>query len=280
MSIVTFWGSGKEQVGKTLSAVAIATNMAIEHNKRILLISASYNNDTIKNCYWNEDNNVRNSIFKHHKAIEIDNGIEGLARIIASNKVTPNLIADYTKTIFKDRLEILLGFEHKTALNSEQVGKIYSEIVESANKYYDMVFVDLDNEIDITGTEEILNQSDLVIAMASQRLASLKIIKNKIKTLPKGKAMILVGRYDKNSKYTLKNLSRATGERRTLLGIPYNTLFFESAQEGEVAELFLKLRRIEDKNDKNIFFMEQVKIVTEEILNKIIEDNLMMNEGR
>ena len=39
MSIVTFWGNGREQTGKSLSMVAIATQMAIEHNYRILLIS-------------------------------------------------------------------------------------------------------------------------------------------------------------------------------------------------------------------------------------------------
>ena len=48
MAIVTFWGSGREQVGKTLSLVAIATNMAIEHNKKVLIVSASYNNDNLK----------------------------------------------------------------------------------------------------------------------------------------------------------------------------------------------------------------------------------------
>ena len=31
MSIVTFWNSGREQTGKTLSIAAIATYMAIEH---------------------------------------------------------------------------------------------------------------------------------------------------------------------------------------------------------------------------------------------------------
>ena len=101
MAIVTFWGSGKEQVGKTLSIVAIATNMAIEHNKRILVISASYNNDTLKNCYWSEQRAQRNSIFRTKNTIEIDNGIEGLAKIIQSNKVTPSLITDYTKVILK-----------------------------------------------------------------------------------------------------------------------------------------------------------------------------------
>ena len=36
MSIVTFWNNGREQTGKTLSLAAISTQLAVEHNYRIL----------------------------------------------------------------------------------------------------------------------------------------------------------------------------------------------------------------------------------------------------
>ena len=39
MSVVTFWNDDREQSGKTLSAVAVATMMAIERNFKILLLS-------------------------------------------------------------------------------------------------------------------------------------------------------------------------------------------------------------------------------------------------
>lgn len=280
MAIVTFWGTGKEQVGKTLAAVALATNMAIEHNKRILLISASYNNETIKKCYWNDDASKKNAIFQPEVGVELGNGIEGLAKIIQSNKISPESITDYTKIVFKDRLEVLLGYEQNTPATSEQVGKIYSEIVQTASRYYDMVFVDLDNEINIAGAEEIIKKSDLVIAMTSQKISSLKYIQQKQMTLPNGRQMLLIGRYDKNSKYTLKNLSRTLGEKKELLAIPYNTLYFEASQEGTTTDLFLRLRRLEDKNDENIFFIESVKKVTEEIIKRIQDDKLINHEGR
>lgn len=275
MSIVTFWGSGKEQVGKTLAVVAIATNIAIEHNKRVLVVSASYNNDALKNCYWSDETTKRNSIFRPRTGIELDNGIDGLAKMIQSNKISPETITDYTKVIFKDRLEVLLGFEQKTLSNRETVGKIYSEIVQTAGRYYDLVFVDLDNEIDQTGTNEILENSDLIIAMSSQKLASVKLMEEKKATLPQGKVMLLIGKYDRKSKYTIKNLTRMIGEKKEILTIPYNTLYFEASQEGNVTDLFLRLRRIEDKNDSNFFFIEQVKKATEEIMNKITENKMM-----
>ena len=272
MSIVTFWGNGKEQVGKTLSVVAIATNIAIEKNKKILVISASYNNDNIKKCYWNEEKLKKSNIFVKQNGTEIDNGIEGLAKIIQSNKITPNSITDYTKVVFKDRLEILLGFEAGTLSTPEEVSTIYDDIVKSASKYYDLIFVDLDNEINPIGAEEIIKKSDVVVGMVSQKVTSINNMKDRRQTIPAKQVIYLIGKYDAKSKYTTKNLTRMVGERRDLFILPYNTLYFEAAEEGNVPDLFLRLRRIEDKNDENAFFIDNVKKVSEEILKRIQEE--------
>ena len=52
MSIIAFWNDDKEQTGKTLTAVAVATKMAVERNMKILLITTSYRDATLKNCFW------------------------------------------------------------------------------------------------------------------------------------------------------------------------------------------------------------------------------------
>lgn len=271
MSIVTFCGTGKEQVGKTLSLVAVATNMAIEHNKKILIISASYNNDTIKNCYWGEANQKKGLLFKHENQVSLDNGIEGLAKIIKSNKMTPEAITDYTKIVFKNRLEILLGFEQFVNFSEEEIGKTYADIIKLADEYYDIVFVDLDNELDKKASNEILEMSDIVILTASQKIKSINALKKlKTETLKK-KCMFLIGKYDRKSKFTTKNLTRYLGEKKEILAIPYNTLFFEAAEEANVPDLFLKLRNIKDQVDENYYFVNQIKKVSEEILNKIHE---------
>ena len=89
------------------------------------------------------------------------------------------------------------------------------------------------------------------------------------------KPMFLIGKYDRKSKFTTKNLTRFLGEKKEILAIPYNTLFFEAAQEGMVTDLFLKLRRIYDKNSGDAFFMEQVKKITQEILKRTDKNTLV-----
>ena len=88
MAIVSFWSNGKEETAKTLSIAAIATNMAIEHNYKILLMSTNYNDDTLESCFWEEEKiNKSTNPFVQQRP-ELDSGIEGLAKMIKSNRMT------------------------------------------------------------------------------------------------------------------------------------------------------------------------------------------------
>lgn len=275
MSIITFWSNGKEQVGKTLATAAIATNMSIEHNKRILVISTSYKDNTLLNCFQNpSQKETRKTIMgKSEQKVELENGIQGLFRIIKSGRITPSIISDYTKVIFKDRLELLLNTEKdlKSALKEEdrEIIKNYYEMIKIANKFYDYVLVDLDNSIGKEQIQQILQDSDIIVELFTQRWTKINELLELREQVPilKGKnTILLLSKYDRESKYKTKNLTKIFNQRKELNVIPYDTLFFEAAEEGTVAELFLKLRRISDKSDPHAIFVDEVKKITERIV--------------
>lgn len=274
MSIITFWSGGREQVGKTLSMVAIATYMAIEHNYKILVMSTSYNDKTIDNCFWTKEveNKKKNfGIFGPNTNTYMGNGLEGLVPMLKSNKIKPDLITNYTKVIFKDRLEILKSFsgtpeEYKEAVN------YYSEIIRAANNFYDLVFVDLDNSVGSQVAGELLNESTIIMATLSQRMSSLNRFlelqqKNELFRSPK--VLLLIGRYDRYSKYTLKNITRYMKERNKISTVPYNTLYFEAAEESAVPDLFLRFKRLKDEQDRNYLFMSELKRCSENIMYRL-----------
>ena len=133
MSIVTFWNNGREQTGKTLSMAAISTYMAVQHNYRILVVATGYKDETIKNCFWQEKKVKKNlGMFGPNTNTALEDGISGLSRIMKSNKISPESITNYTKIIFKDRLEILQSFKGEAA-EYEELKKIYPEIINLAN---------------------------------------------------------------------------------------------------------------------------------------------------
>lgn len=287
MSIVTFWNEGKEQSGKTFTAVAIATKMAIERNLKILLLSTAYKDDTVKNCYWIDTIQKRLSgLDIKNNNIAVENGIEGLSKLVSSNKIQPSLITDYTKVILKGRLEVLNGYtgagdlsEEENQNNYKRVAECYPELIRIANQYYDMVLVDLDNAVPSEIRKQILDMSNVNILVLSQRLETLeqyRIFKTTNKDVMGPKCIPVLGKYDHSSKYNKKNLMRHLEEKKELNTIPYNILFFEAAQEAAVTDFFLKFRTIKETSDPNYIFMDEVGKLVDLIITRLQELQMKM----
>lgn len=280
MSIITFVNNIEEETGKTMSLAAIATHMAIEYNNRILVISTTKKRDRIKPCFF-EDKQVKKmrfGIFGETKSsIDTESGIEGITKIIRSNRLTPDMITNYTKVVFKERLEIILGPEKKASTELEKVSEINSEyinLIASANSYYDYVFVDLDMDLTEDVRKHIIDMSDIVVMCSSQNLKSIQKLrddKEKSELLNSPKTLILIGRYDKFSKYNSKNITRYLEEKNQVLTIPYNTLFLEASNEAQVPDLFLRFKKLSDSEDRNAIFIEEVKRASENIIYRIQE---------
>lgn len=276
MSVITFWNGQKKQTGKTMSVVAIGTYMAIEHNARILIISTDRNQENIQRCFWREQKQkkINFGIFgPNTKNLDSETGMKGLERIIRSNKMTPEIITDYTKVVFKDRLEVLFG----TDSQAEDVINGYIDVISVANQYYDRILIDLDYSIPENVRQRIFEISDVIVLNLSQALSDVeKFRKQKEEKndplIQSSKTLLLVGRYDKDSKYNYKNITRYLKEKNQVLTVPYNTLFFEAAEEGMVADLFLQFIKYNNSNkeDENTFFVNEVKRATENIVYRLM----------
>ncbi len=279
MAIVSFWSQDKKETGKTSAVIALATYMAIEHNYRILVISTSSNDDTIKNAFWREDKTRKNlGLFGPNTNVGMQSGIEGLNKTIRSNKITPDIITNYTKVVFKDRLEILLGYSGNEALFKD-IETVYPSIIDYANKYYDVVLVDIDSNLSEEIQKELLHKSDLIVATIAQRKSSMDKFneaKEANQLLSSPKTIILIGRYDRFSKYSSKNVSRYLKERNEVNSIPYNTLFFEACEDAGVPDLFLRLRKINDEMDRNLLFITEIKRLCENVVYRL-QDLQMRN---
>ena len=271
MSIITFWNNEKEETGKTLSIVAIATYMAIEHNYKTLIVSTGYKKHRLVNCFFEQKKVKKNmGIFGPNTNVAMEDGIEGLAKIMKSNKISPESITNYTKVVYSDRLEILPSFGGSIS-EYEELKTMYPDIINLANNYYDLVIVDLDMEVQEKISEPILNNSNLIVATLSQRLSSINRFleyREENKLFKEKKTLILIGRYDKYSKYSIKNISRYMKEKNRVSTIPYNTLFFEASEEAQVPDLFWKLRNV-DPDDRNATFIEEVKRTVDNIIYRL-----------
>ncbi len=276
MSIITFWNGTEDEVGTTTSSIAFATQVAIEHNIRVLLISTSLNDSTIKDSFWQESKKKSFGIFTDNRSKMIENnGLEGLDRVIRSNKVTPEAVRDYTKIVLKNRLEILLGLEGTDEAMQKQymiMQEKYPQIMELADHYYDMVIVDLDKKIKNATRLEILKKSHIVVTMVSQKAKSIQKINELIKQndiLNEENTVMTIGKYMDNTRYNAKNITRNLLKKRDIINtIPYNNLLFEATQEGKIIDLYFNFIRLREK-DENYYFVKEIKRLYANIKGKI-----------
>jgi hypothetical protein len=275
MAIIAFWSDEKRETGQTLSMVALSTYMAIEHNYKILNVSTNFKDATLEDSYWNNGKQeafTKKIITKEgENVVGIESGIEGLIKIIKSNKTTSNIISNYSKVVFNDRLDVLTSPKTQIYSEYQEIAKMYPDILNIANKNYDLIFVDISKRMDEEEVNRILEIADIIIVNITQKLTIIEEfakLKEKNNFFKNENILINVGRYDKFSKYNTANITRYLKLKKEISAIPYNTLFFESCSEGKVAEFFLKLRTI-PKDDRNGIFIQKITEMSKELIYKL-----------
>ena len=273
MPIITFYSSCKQETANTVSAIVYATYLGITKNKKTLLVSTSLNDDTVKDSLWPVQQKRRSGLFGPNTSEISQNGMEELDRVMKSNRVSPELITNYTRVALTGRLEALAGYNG----NYEQykdIQKNFATIISLANKAYDTIIVDLDQNLDIQTQIEIIKVSDIIVATTTQKISNIEKLIQTIEEgslLNKSNTVILLGRYDNKSKYNAKNISRNLIRQKEIVNtIPYNPLILEATQEGKIIETLWTLTKLKNK-DENYFVVEELNRLDESIGNKILK---------
>lgn len=276
MAIVSFWTEDDKETGQTSTAIAVATQMAIQHNKKVLLISTYENNKEIDAAYIKpqaQKSNLLSFLNLNKKTVGIESGVTGLMKIEGSNKLSPELIKDYTGIIFKDRLEVLSGYD---GVEIPTIDAFYVSLIKKANMVYDIVLVDLKKGINELA-QDILTISDVIVYGMTQKRHSIEIYAKSRKegyTAKNYNIVGYIGRYDKFSKYAQKNIIRTIKTKDSLFPIIYDTLFSDACDEGLVVDYFLKMQTMSEK-DRNANFLNNIKELIKGILYKIDEMQMM-----
>lgn len=281
MAVITFWTEIEKEIGQTSSAIAVATQMAMEHNCKILLLTTNNCNE-LKGAFWKKSEELKRqglfSSLRQPTQVGLNSGMAGIMMAMASNRLMPEQITNYTKTVFKGRLEVLAGAEVNEEEYQKEVLPCYPDLIRKASQYYDYVIVDLNKERCRT-VDEILKDSDIIAYGINQKNGNLEIYMNSNENgylKEKNNVVSYIGRYDRFSKYSTKNITRTLRTKKISV-IPYNTLFAESCDEGVAAEYFMKMTTVAGP-DRNVDFINDVRAFVDAILYK--EQELKMNYGR
>lgn len=274
MAIITFYSTDYKETGQSVSLAAIITHMAIKHNYKMLGIATSFRDSSLENCFWKQENESNtNSKFLNSNLVGVGSGIEGLSKVLISNRTSDNIVTNYARVVFKDRLEILSSPQVKFYSEYKKICESYPVAIEASKRSYDLVFVDLSKRVPENIRKQILQMSDIIVINLNQGLRTIEDfldLREKEEIYRQEKVMISIGKYDRFSKYNEKNITRFLKEKSLLSIIPYNTLFFEACTEARLPDFFLKLRNV-DESDRNFFFIREVDNTCNNIIYKLKE---------
>lgn len=276
MPVVTLFTHGKDQTGNTVSAILLATFLGLTKNKKTLLLSTGFRDRTVRESFWpivekkksfftGNTNTASANIFQ--------SGIDDLDRMVTSNRLSPDIIKNYTRVALRERLEIIDSYMGSPE-QYEKMQNSYPKITMVAKQYYDYVIVDIDKRLSSKVKMDILNISDIVLAMSVQKLNNIKELQALIqngKILKNEKTLITLGRYDKNMKYNAKNLSRSVLKQRQIIDtIPYNFKVAEAIQEGRIIDIIFGIINLKNA-DENFFLAQELQRLADSIDSKFLQ---------
>lgn len=275
MAIIGFWSGSRKETGQTLSISSIATHMAVEHNFKILLIDATFDDDTMERCFWRVTNK-KNIVQTLNKGkLDISSGAEGLLSAVASNKTTPEIIQNFTRVVFPNRLDVLCGLKTESPEEFTKALIHYNDLVKQADKFYDMVFIDMEKTLKYETTKLLLEVSNIIVYNFTKNLKQadefLEYISENPDILKKEKIIPLLSNSDDYTSYNPRNVARYVGVKKGIASVPYNSAFVRTASEGEVPDYFRKNYGKDVTKSKDGEFIAAVEDMCQKIIKKLEE---------
>ncbi|MEG2983586.1 MAG: hypothetical protein RR835_02720 [Peptostreptococcaceae bacterium] len=258
--LITFWSPYHGQSGTTSNAISMAVNMALNYDLKVLLTHSKYTKSNMEYAFDNE--NGSNSLKFD------DTGIDSVSRLVKVNKLEKDDFKNYTKTLIHNRLELLSGSKKLYKESYEDIDINFINILKCAKKAYDAVIVDVNSGICDKCTNKVLNESDIVVININQNEILIKDLFSNEKwksILEKKDKILLLGKYDKNSKCTYNYVERTYKYRDKIYTVPYSSDFMDACNNHNVIKFF-KANVSNISNKENCSFMLELDKLSERLI--------------
>ena len=268
MPIISFWGTeDSAQLATTTTVTAVSAMIPIKYHYKTIVTQTHYSDMSLESAFVNMDR------LGNKGSLDIaDTGVDALDRLLRSNKLTPENISNYANSILKGKLELLYGSFKNDEDSYARILETFPIILDYASQFYDIVLVDLNKGYTSPEVNQILQKSDLIVLSMSQSRQMLKKIfkdMDTLKILQEKTVIPVLGRYDRFSKYSTKNIAKFFNYKKKIYTIPYNTQFFDACNEGKALNFMAENANANVSTDRNGFFLAEVAKLADAIIEAI-----------
>lgn len=279
MGQVSFWGV-QHGLGVTSNTAAIAALIGLEYDLRSLISQPQWSDSTLERSFSKTINQY------NRRFLEVSGtGLDALERAVRSSKLERETIKNHSLMIERDRLDLLSGSEKSDKTLFERSNELFNIVFQRAQEYYDALLLDVHSGLNSPSIVDTLRNSDLIVVCLNQNINVLdKYFLNYYKSLPEEvrriPQLILIGQYDPDSKYKVRNIAAKYKFKCRIAAIPYNTSFRDHFNDGDVKGFFARNGSVSSTHE-NYYFIHEVRKVTELILTEIgINPKLKYSERR
>ncbi|PKM56750.1 MAG: hypothetical protein CVU98_09610 [Firmicutes bacterium HGW-Firmicutes-3] len=243
---IAFWSPNHGQTGTTSAAVAMASMSALMYNFKILLAHSHFERSTLESCFMKE------KVHHHEDLLDFsDNGLDALKRLAKNGRLASGMICDYTISLLANRrLDLLQGTKTPKPMDTQETLTLLSQIFTVANGDYDLTMIDVPSGTHQKLTRKIIKHSDLVVVCLNQNKALLDAYftnPSYASMLSEKTVLYNIGMYNKDSRYTLKNLAKTYG-MNNMMCIPYDVGFMDACNNSRVLDFMMRHLTTNSKN--------------------------------
>ena len=245
---IVYWSPLSGQSGTTSNIMATSIMSILKLKKKVLLINAQHDKHSMENALIG---------FMSSEMLE-DIGIDVLLRNMKINQVNADTIKNASFSFFGEQLDFLPGTTKEKNQFEKDMLQSFNRILDIANSIYDYVFIDIGsgmNEINI----KVIDVAEQVVVNLPQSRVPIESFMREDNplTIHKDKFIYLIGNYNCNSRYNIKNLVRSFHDfKGKISAIPFNVDYLDAISDSEVIRFIQKNNII--SHGKNKFFIKEV----------------------
>ncbi|QNR65210.1 hypothetical protein IAQ67_14940 [Paenibacillus peoriae] len=263
MAKIVFW-SPEQGRGNTSNAVAIGTMIGQDYDIRTLITQTHFRRSNLESAFMKaKELQFRNLVNT------TTSGMDNLERLFKSKRLSVDSICDHTISLETGRLDLLMGT--KKAEAHESYPSIAGAIFDEADRYYQAVILDIHSGGKDIVSHQLIKDADIVVVTLSQDTS---VIENYVEQkewpdeLQNKTKIILLGQYDKYSKYNVANIKRNYKINDPIYGLPYSSEFRDAFNDKDVLNWFRRARNAGKRHPSYNFFQE-VRKISKELLIQI-----------
>lgn len=261
MAKIVFWSPEEGVSGCTHTAIAVSSLLGITHKVSSLLIDANSNAKKISSSYTLYDDLVNTNGFN-----DTNLGMNAIMRLIKSNKLSPDIIQNYSKPVLKGRLDILYSAIANTTTEIRENLLSMPLIAKNADDVYDLVFIDLPKDTTDDSVIRVLSQADVIVCVVPQNVEKLSTVLKKmgdIADIKDKKIIYVLGNYEQSSKYNIFNVKMKYKLPEPLYVLPHNYAFADACNDGNVLDFLYRNINANAKDYNGDFILRTTEIVEE-----------------